>query len=659
MCGIVGAWREGCDLSDAVLRAREQLRQRGPDDSGLWGDSTAGITLGHTRLAVLDLSQAGHQPMSSASGRLHMVYNGEIYNHAELRERLPRSDWRGHSDSETLLAAFSAWGLERTLKACVGMFALALFDSIERKLYLACDRFGEKPLYYGYAGGAFVFASQLKALRALPGFDTTIDRTALSQFLRLSHVPAPHSIYCQVRKLPMGTHLELTARAVLSRLLPDPQVYWSAAEVALGGDRQPLELSDAEALEGLEQALGTAVRGQMIADVPLGAFLSGGVDSSVIVALMQANSTKPVRTFTIGFAATDFDESRHARDVARHLGTDHTEFTARAEDLLALVESMPQVYDEPFADSSQLPTCLVAALARPHVTVALSGDGGDELFGGYNRHRQVQEIWPRLARLPQSVRQWLAQALLAVPAEVWNALAAAHRGAAPGSRRFRRLSEKVQRIAEVIPSADEAELYSSIMSAPWPSPPLIEEPPLQPAATELAPLSSPAQRMMLADALRYLPNNILVKVDRATMAVGLESRMPLLDHRVFEYVWRLPLRMKIREGQGKWLLRQLLYRHVPRALVDRPKMGFTVPLAEWLRGPFRPWAEGLLRRPDLEQVGLDPNAIRRVWMEHLAGKRHWQYQLWNVLTFQAWAAEQSRSVASCAPAQRNEQASLR
>jgi len=650
MCGIVGAWREGCDLSGPVARARQHLRHRGPDDLGLWSDSSAGIALGHTRLAILELSQAGHQPMSSACGRFHMVYNGEIYNHGELRERLRLSGWRGRSDSETLLAACSAWGLERTLKECVGMFALALFDSIERKLYLARDRFGEKPLYYGYAGGAFVFASELDALRALPGFDATIDRTALSLFLRLSYVPAPRSIHRHIRKLPMGTHLALTARTLASGILPDPQVYWSAAEVSLAGDRDSLELSDTEALEHLEHTLGTAVRGQMIADVPLGAFLSGGIDSSTIASLMQANSARPVRTFSIGFDSLDYDESRHAREVARHLGTDHTELTARAEDLLALVERMPQVYDEPFADSSQLPTCLLAALARPYVTVALSGDGGDELFGGYNRHRQVQEIWPRLAGVPRSVRKGLARVLLAVPAQVWNGLAAAYQGTTDGSRRIRMLSEKLQRIAEVIPSADEAELYFNLVNAPWPSPPLIEEPRLEPAGAALPLLSTSAHRMMLADALGYLPDDILVKVDRATMAVGLESRMPLLDHRVFEYVWRLPLRMKLREGRGKWLLRQLLYRHVPRELVDRPKMGFAVPLAEWLRGPFRPWAEELLRRPDLEHLGLDPHAIRRLWMEHLAGRRHWQYQLWNVLMFRAWAAEQDRSVASRAAA---------
>jgi asparagine synthase (glutamine-hydrolysing) len=625
-----------------VARAREQLRHRGPDDTGAWSDSAAGIALGHTRLAILDLSQAGHQPMSSACGRFHMVYNGEIYNHGELRQRLGTAGWRGHSDSETLLAALSAWGLERTLKACVGMFALAVFDSVARKLYLARDRFGEKPLYYGYAGGAFVFASELKALRLLPGFDATVDRTALDLFLRLSYVPCPRSIYRDIRKLPPGTQLELTTRALAGGVLPEPQVYWSAVEVGLAGDREPLELSDTEALEGLERTLGAAVRGQMIADVPLGAFLSGGIDSSAIVSLMQANSTRRVRTFSIGFGAADFDESRHARDVARHLGTDHTELTARPEDLLALVERMPQVYDEPFADSSQLPTCLVAALARPYVTVALSGDGGDEVFGGYNRHRQVHESWPRIARLPQSVRQGLAWALLALPADVWNGMAAVYRRVTPGSRRIRMASEKLQRIAEVIMSADEVELYSNLVSSPWPSPPLLGESLAQPVATALPPLSAPAHRMMLADALGYLPDDILVKVDRATMAVGLESRMPMLDHRVFEYAWQLPLRMKIRDGTGKWVLRQLLYRYVPRALVDRPKMGFAVPLAEWLRGPFRPWAEELLQRPALARSGLEPEGIMRLWTEHLAGKRHWQYQLWNVLTFQAWMAEQSR-----------------
>lgn len=645
MCGLVGIWSPHAGQRNLVA-AVAALAHRGPDGRGLWADAEQGVALGHTRLAILDLTPAGQQPMHSACGRLVIVFNGEIYNHLDLRRELERAqaapEWRGHSDTETLLAGFVAWGVEATLKRCVGMFALALWDRSERTLSLARDRFGEKPLYWGRVGGALAFASELKALRVLPGFDNPVDRDALAMFTRHGYVPGPRSIYQGIGKLPPGHWLTLKS----GEWEAPPRPYWSMTQAIAAARRDPWVFNDdAEAVSALAAVLSEAVSVQMLADVPLGAFLSGGVDSSTIVALMQSLSGRPVKTFSIGFRETGYDEAPHAAAVARHLGTEHTELYVSPAEAQAVIPLLPTMYDEPFADSSQIPTHLVSRMARNHVTVALSGDAGDELFGGYQRYFLAARLWGRLSRVPRPLRRLAASGILGLRPAIWDRLALPLRPVLPRSWRQHPVGDKLHKGARLLDAADSRMLYQQLVSY-W------EPARLMPGAGDgvgaWAALSETAvpglalqEQMMLADTMSYLPDDILVKVDRAAMACSLETRVPMLDHRVFEFAWRLPLHYQIRGGEGKWLLRQVLYRHVPRGLIERPKMGFGVPVDAWLRGPLRDWAEALLDARRLREEGFfDPTVVRQFWAQHQSGARNWSYHLWTVLMFQAWQEAQ-------------------
>jgi asparagine synthase (glutamine-hydrolysing) len=589
--------------------------------------------------------------MVSASGRYVIVFNGEIYNHQELRrelgdfhhsESLNQGErgaklWRGHSDTETLLAGIEVWGIESTLKKSVGMFAIALWDRAERVLTLARDRMGEKPLYYGWQGNTFLFGSELKALKAYSAFRGEIDRGALTLMLRHNYIPAPYSIYKGIRKLPPGTYLNL----LMGQRESDLVHYWSVREMAERGQAQPFAGSKPEAIKTLEEHLLGSIGLQMVADVPLGAFLSGGVDSSTVVALMQAQSSRPVKTFTIGFHEEGYDEAQHAKLVARHLGTEHTELYVMPKEAIRVIPRLPALYDEPFSDSSQIPTFLVSELARRHVTVSLSGDGGDELFGGYNRYFWATNIWRRISWAPQPMRAAFAGVLTALPPSAWNNV---FRGLArflPVSWRYANPGDKLHKLAETLAVRTPEEIYLNLVSH-WKQPTEVacgaHEPPTVLTDTgQWADLPDFEQRMMYLDQMTYLPGDVLTKVDRAAMAVSLETRVPLLDHRMVEFAWSLPLSMKIHDSQGKWLLRQVLYRHVPKELMERPKMGFGVPIDMWLRGPLKGWAEELLDEARLQREGyFDSRPIRKKWAEHLSGKRNWSYYLWDVLMFQAW-----------------------
>ena len=636
----------------------DTLYRRGPDDSGVWMDETCGAALGFRRLAILDLSDAGHQPMASHDGQLVLVFNGEIYNHHDLRAELRRAgtivEWAGHSDTETLLAGFSAWGISGTLQRTVGMFALALWDRGARRIHLARDRFGEKPLYYGWTNGVFLFGSELIALRRYPGFDNEIDPDALALYMQYGNVPTPYSIYKHIYKLEPGCILSLPLEAAASR--PSCPVfapgregaltverYWSLADVASRGLADPLD-DEHEAADRLEAALAEAVRLQSIADVPLGAFLSGGVDSSAVVALMQAQSSRRVKTFTIGFEEAAFNEAEHAKAVARHLGTEHEELYVSAQEARDVIPLLPDLYSEPFADSSQIPTYLVSRIARRHVTVALSGDGGDELFGGYTRHMWLPRIWARIGVVPPFLRRRLAAAIQRVPVSAWDRLghasSFAHNVAGAGDKAHK-LAYRLNRVI------DADDLYRMLVTIWPPDAQLVTGARARPTpftrSVETGRAFDIQHRMMLWDALTYLPDDILHKVDRASMGVSLETRAPFLDHRVAELAWRLPLRMKISQGTSKRILRKVLYRHVPKELIERPKMGFGVPIDAWLRGPLRDWAEHLLDEKTLRAQGhFDPTPIRQKWREHLSGHRNWPHELWCVLMFQAWRESASR-----------------
>ncbi|MGE5471032.1 MAG: asparagine synthase (glutamine-hydrolyzing) [Bacteroidota bacterium] len=641
MCGIVGIWTSNESIEAIFPAAVSRLAHRGPDDSGIWYDKSAGLGLGHARLSILDLSPAGHQPMHSVCGRYVIVFNGEIYNHLALRQQLGNQAplWRGHSDTETLLACFSAWGIAKTLKSTVGMFALALWDRNTRKMVLARDRMGEKPLYIGFVGNSFVFASELKALTLLPGFSGEIDRGALALLMRHNYIPAPHCIYKGLAKLAPGTWLELGADNLAQRTLPPCQTYWSAVEAARAGVADPLVFaSDANAIDALEQELSRSVAGQMLSDVPLGAFLSGGVDSSTVVALMQAQSSRPVKTFSIGFREEGYDEAVFAGEVARHLGTEHTELYVSPEVALSVIPLLPSIYDEPFSDSSQIPTFLVAQLARERVTVSLSGDGGDELFGGYNRYFLAARLWHKIERMPLALRSLAARLILTLPTHAWDKIIALAAPFIPKERRWPAAGDKLHKGAVLLNCENSTGLYRGLVSH-WNPNDILQDvaEPVTQLSGSLPALPSFTEQMMLLDAISYLPDDILAKVDRAAMAVSLETRVPLIDHRVFEFAWRLPMHYKVRGGTGKWLLRQVLYKHVPRELIDRPKMGFGVPIDSWLRGPLREWAESLLDEARLRREGyFNPVPIGKKWLEHLSGARNWQYYLWDVLMFQSW-----------------------
>ena len=645
MCGIAGflnnSLHSGDEASNILASMSNAIIPRGPDSSGLWLSDDAQVGFSHRRLAIIELSEAGHQPMISESGRYVIVFNGEIYNHLDLRRDLADNcSWLGCSDTETLLAGFEAWGIENTLQRCIGMFAIAVWDQSNSILTLVRDRLGEKPLYYGWQGHgnqtSFLFGSDLSALRRHPAFEGDINRDAIALFMRYSCIGGAHSIYSGIYKLEPG---HLLTVSIASRT-PVIRSWWSGAEMAVQGVAEPFYGTPDQIVDDLESLLSNAIGLQMMADVPLGAFLSGGIDSSTVVALMQAQSSSPVRTFSIGFMEADYNEAEQARLVASHLRTDHTELYVTPQQALEVIPKLPSLYSEPFADPSQIPTFLVSQLARQQVTVSLSGDGGDELFCGYTRYQMTRKLWGKLSYLPYPLRRLLADLITSVPTSMLNKLGRLST--------WSHLGTKLHKGALLLESGSAADLYKGMVSH-WSDSTRIVRGSAEP--TTVLTGSGPAlpglddvERMMALDMLSYLPDDILAKVDRAAMGASLETRAPFLDHRVVKFAWSLPLAYKLRDGETKWPLRQVLYRHVPKALVDRGKMGFSVPLDSWLRGPLREWAEALLSESRLHAEGfLDPIPVRQKWVEHLTGQRNWQHHLWNVLMFQSWLEAQKKN----------------
>jgi asparagine synthase (glutamine-hydrolysing) len=652
MCGIAGVITRARSVAGILAPMIERVAHRGPDDQGSWADYEAGVALGHRRLSIVDLSPAGHEPMHSVSGRYVVTFNGEIYNHAELRSELdrqnltPEGGWRGHSDIETLLQAIDCWGLQPALSRAVGMFAFGLWDRQERELNLVRDRFGEKPLYYGWIGKDFLFASELKAFRAHAAFDGEIDRNALRLFASRTYIPAPFSIYRRIFKLLPGCILTVPAAAAAEPLDTPPEEgvpsqlrlvrYWSYRKLVRDGLADPIA-DETEALTELNGALARSVSEQSIADVPVGMFLSGGIDSSTIAAFYQRTSSQTVRTFSIGFEDPRYDEAPCARRVADQLGTVHHEQIVTERDALDAIPLLPRMYDEPFGDSSQIPTYLVSRLARSQVTVALTGDGGDELFGGYYRHFYAPQLWRRIRPLPRAVRR-LGAPLSRFPAQLWSRAA----GLLPEHGRSN-LGAKIQKALRVASSARSVDdVYESFLDE-WSfetSPVLGSE---NAAGWDLNGWNNAPDevRLMYCDAVSYLPDDILCKVDRASMAVSLETRVPFLDHRVASVAARIPIELKINGSEGKSIVRKLLYREAPRELFQRPKAGFAIPVSDWLKGPLRSWAEELLdERRLLEEGWFDPNAVRLRWSEHLSGRRDSRAAIWAILMFEAWLDEQ-------------------
>lgn len=647
MCGITGFWDQAHRLAEAELEPTvkamaDQIRHRGPDDNGTWCHPECGVALGFRRLAIIDLTPTGHQPMLSASGRYVMVFNGEVYNFGEMRTELEAigATFRGTSDTEVMLAAIEAWGLEPAIKRFNGMFAIALWDRKEKCLTLIRDRLGIKPLYYGWFGKTLLFGSELKALGTHPAFQGEIDRDALALYLRYNYVPAPHSIYKGILKLPPGTYLTIREGKLPHEHSITP--YWVAREVVEHAQSNAFEGNDQDAIDAFDALLRRSIKQRMIADVPLGAFLSGGVDSSTVVAIMQTQSSIPVKTFSIGFHEFGYNEAHHAKSVAKHLGTDHTELYVTPEETRDVIPLLPTLFDEPFADSSQIPTYLVSKLAREYVTVSLSGDGGDELLAGYNRYFMANKIWRRIGWMSLPTRKALARMMMAVPSVAWNGIFYLAGRVSPDFRDFPIPDDKAQKFAEVISVPSIEAVYQSLVSH-WKSPADIVIGSREPQGllmdrSRWANVNTLTEQMMYLDLMTYLPDDILVKVDRASMGVSLEARAPFLDdHEVVEFVSRLPLNMKVRNGTGKWILRKVLYQYVPKEMIERPKMGFGVPIDYWLRGPLQEWAEEYLSVDRLKREGyFDPTPIRKKWQEHKSGKRNWQYYLWDILMFQTW-----------------------
>lgn len=645
MCGFSGFLGFNQLSRDSVrnisVRMSSEILHRGPDDQGFWIDYDSEIALSHNRLSILDLSNAGKQPMSSSSKRFVIVFNGEIYNHLELRYEISKTfhgnldSWVGTSDTETLLACIEYWGIEKALTKLVGMFAFALWDKRERKLFLARDRIGEKPLYYGWHNNVFLFGSELKALRCHPQFNRDIDRNSLASYLRFSYVPAPLSIYRNIHKLTPGSYLEINSLNFKNHSIP--KAFWSLPLTIKKTRSQPFKGSESEAIEELEVLISKSIKGQLLSDVPLGAFLSGGVDSSLVVALMQQESKSNVKTFSIGFHESGFNEANYAKAVARHLGTVHNELYVTSNDALSIIPTLPSIYDEPFADISQIPTLLVSKLAKSQVTVCLSGDAGDELFCGYNRYILTNSFWGKIELLPMFLRRLIAAGILSISPDAWNRVFTF----TPNKYKIASIGDKLHKGANLLHAKSFDELYSHFISH-WhnPSDLVIGAFHSSNYLTEKLPvLNEPdtISQLMALDTLTYLPDDILVKVDRAAMSVSLETRIPFLDHRVIEFAWRLPHSLKLNKGKSKWILRKILDKYVPRNLIDRPKMGFGVPIDSWLRGPLREWAESLIEESRLKHEGfLNSSMIRKKWEEHLSGKRNWQYAIWNVLMFQAW-----------------------
>jgi len=653
MCGITGIFgnlrKEEFDSSIHEMSAT--LNHRGPDDAGTWINEENGVAFGHQRLSIIDLSSAGHQPMVSHCGRFTTVFNGEIYNHLQLRDKLNTSankqSWKGHSDTETLVTAFSQWGIEKTLQQLVGMFAIAVWDFKEKRLFLIRDRFGEKPLYYGWSNGVFLFGSELKALQKYKRFSNQIDRGALSLYMKYMYVPTPYSIFRDIYKLEPGCILQIdkgTKPPTLPLFAPfrDQGIniaqWYSISNMAQAGQKN-LITDQNDAVDLIEKTLLESVRSQLISDVPLGAFLSGGIDSSVITALMQKVCKDPVKTFTIGFEESSFNEAIYAKEVSRHLGTEHHELYVTSSDAFKVIPHLPTLYDEPFADSSQIPTYLVSKLARESVTVSLSGDAGDELFGGYSRYLWGSRVWNKVRWMPLIVRQTLGVAINKISVNTWDSIG----NSLPNSSRVSLMGDKAHRMAHRLKNVKSLDdVYHSLVTEGYKEDGLV----VNDKAALITKLDNndivsgivdSEHRMMLLDSLTYLPDDILTKVDRAAMGVSLETRIPFLDYRVAELAWRLPLDTKINNGETKWPIRQVLYKYVPKVLIERPKAGFAIPVGQWIRGPLREWAADLLNEERIRREGyFNPELVQQLWQQHLSGKYDWTPRLWAILMFQAW-----------------------